>query len=426
MKAKLIVLGICATLGILTVVLTLLGMSTFSAAAAAGFAGCGVVFLILRIAGKKKGGKKAGVLPVILLILSLLLLAAAIGGLLFVSRYGANAAEFERNLKSIQNISAVLSAGYGKGGIIFRAGLFLAQYRLFVVTAGVLLMLAALGIMYLSDAKAQRNAEEAGTGDPWTDFEVTDRPAHTAERQNPPSPQRAEGKKTKKKPANQNMGPGNFMSREYGRPEQSPPPQDFGAPVFNGAEQNPPPGDFAPPDFGDMQLPEGLDFQDFGMQAGDFAPSGNGMPDDQGMNAGYGSAGEETVVDSGFGFGQDASGNGGGFADEEMTQMDGQGFPGGEEGQNVDYGLPGIGIAEDHCCICGAPLTEGFAVLFRDEKGKEARIDENCCKLIETICSGTDPREVSDAAAFLQGQQPLVDAAVADALEGYIRSAAER
>ncbi len=485
MKVKMILLGSCAVLGILAVVLTFLGMSTFSLAAAAGFLGCAVVFLILRFTGKERSGKKAGLLPVILAALAVLLLSAAIAGFLLISGYGMSGTEFDRNLESIRNISTVISTRYGKGGFLFQARLLLAQYRLIPVAAGVVLMLAALGMMYLSDEKARKNAGEYGAAETEPAPAVQNRPAHTAETQNPGAagsfPQGAGGGRPKQgKKTNQNMGPGNFMARGNGRPEQSAQPQNFGAPAYTGGEQNPQSGNFAPPDFGEMQLPESLVFQDFGMpadQGAGFDPSGSGMPDAQGMNGDYGFAGDE-MPGSGFSFGQDAAGNDGygfaggdmtqmdgqgfaggdmtqmdgqGFAGGDMTQMDGQGFPGGDmtqmdsqgfsggdmtqtdnqgfpggEGQSVGYGLPGIGITEDHCCVCGAPLTDGFAVLIQDVNGKEARIDENCCSLIETICSGTDPRAVSDAAAFLQGQQPLVDAAVADVLDGYIRSAAER
>ena len=110
------------------------------------------------------------------------------------------------------------------------------------------------------------------------------------------------------------------------------------------------------------------------------------------------------------------------------------GQPGPRPGQNRppegfaprQEGRPAIGISENRCCICGAPLQGGGIPLFADPFGRIARIDPACRNRIAAAGSGENSDEAFEARSFLNAHLPLVELPVARFLESAVRPAPEQ
>ena len=74
----------------------------------------------------------------------------------------------------------------------------------------------------------------------------------------------------------------------------------------------------------------------------------------------------------------------------------------------------------DRCCICSHPLDTGCAILFTDDHGM-ARIDENCCTMLEAAARSMDQAEVARAFDYFAAWLPYVKQPVADYLRDYLR-----
>lgn len=86
----------------------------------------------------------------------------------------------------------------------------------------------------------------------------------------------------------------------------------------------------------------------------------------------------------------------------------------------------GVPIRPDLCCICGRPLTSGYAPLFKLPNGGEARIDETCSNRINTLYSSDDKQQIYEAANYLYDLLPRVNPAVVPYMENYIRVGNEK
>lgn len=77
---------------------------------------------------------------------------------------------------------------------------------------------------------------------------------------------------------------------------------------------------------------------------------------------------------------------------------------------------------ERRCCICNRSIDDGYSVLFTNDYGAEARIDENCGRALDVLANGENPQSVQRAMDFMQGRLSTVDPKVAAYLKKYIKA----
>ena len=70
-----------------------------------------------------------------------------------------------------------------------------------------------------------------------------------------------------------------------------------------------------------------------------------------------------------------------------------------------------------NCCVCGRSLSEGYANLFTDQYGYEARVCETCWHAVNMLQNAGSDLEREDAAEYLREKLPGVAPAVAEYLK---------
>lgn len=70
-----------------------------------------------------------------------------------------------------------------------------------------------------------------------------------------------------------------------------------------------------------------------------------------------------------------------------------------------------------NCCVCGRSLSEGYANLFTDQYGYEARVCETCWHAVNTVKNAASEVEREDAAEYLREKLPGVAPAIAEYLK---------
>ena len=76
-------------------------------------------------------------------------------------------------------------------------------------------------------------------------------------------------------------------------------------------------------------------------------------------------------------------------------------------------------FSETHCCVCGRKLGEKHWVFFRDQDGREARLDNLCARQIYVLRKSEDEQEIRAALRHIQEQYDFVDPIVARQLQKY-------
>ena len=76
-----------------------------------------------------------------------------------------------------------------------------------------------------------------------------------------------------------------------------------------------------------------------------------------------------------------------------------------------------------HCCVCGHKLKDEYRVFFRNQDGKEARLDNACVRQLNILRKSEDRNEIHDAIHYIRGQYNQVDPLVARRLQKFVKEA---
>ena len=377
--------------GALALAFSLLGMALPAQIAAGAFLLFSLVLFFVRLVSAVRSRQKGRVPPVFLLLPALLLLFAAAAGLAFLCAAGLKENVQSRDIQVLNGYVASLS-GYASAirTTVARIVILFAQHHRILLLAGGGLLLFYLVwqlCLLISGRKKVRNRSAAPDGKrPQPPYSRPDPGEERPYEQ--PEPQRG-------RPGPQQQGmPRGQPGPQGGRPG----PQQRGMPRGQPGPQGGRPGP-----------------QQQGMPYGQPGPQGR-RPGPQQQGVPYGQPGPQ-----------------GGRPGPQQQGMP-YGQPGPRPGQNRppegfaprQEGRPAIGISENRCCICGAPLQGGGIPLFADPFGRIARIDPACRNRIAAAGSGENSDEAFEARSFLNAHLPLVELPVARFLENAVRPAPEQ
>lgn len=79
-----------------------------------------------------------------------------------------------------------------------------------------------------------------------------------------------------------------------------------------------------------------------------------------------------------------------------------------------------VSFNPDRCCICDSLIRDGYATLFTNSSGSEARIDRICYAAIYALMKSNDRQEVNEAGLYIEDKMDKIAPDVANYLERYI------
>ena len=91
--------------------------------------------------------------------------------------------------------------------------------------------------------------------------------------------------------------------------------------------------------------------------------------------------------------------------------------------QYTDHQIFVPAYQRDRCCVCNRVLNDGYAVIFTNEAGEEARIDESCHRALADLANSQNHDDIQRAINYFRDAMPYVAPETERYLQTYIDDA---